>query len=369
MFKNTLIILLFAFSTTNVFASNKRYIIKGLKGKKGEAAVNAAGGNSSRSLKYHDAIVANLSDNAASRLKAKFPWVTFEKDATVTIHKRPSSPGKGGKKVRKSQEVPMGIIQVKADQAHDYNRGSGVVVCVVDTGIDKNHPDLMDNIIGGENFIVKKGRILSSNWDDDNNHGTHVSGTIAAIDNNEGVIGVAPEASLFAVKVLDRNGSGYTSAVADGVRSCIANNTQIISMSLGTSQPSILIHDAIKDAVATGIIVIAAAGNTGGSVIYPAAHPEVIAVSAIDNDNNLASFSSRGPEIAFTAPGVSVKSTIKGGGYDTFNGTSMATPHVTGVFALHLSALSFGVQADSIGLPYNYEGAGLVNALRTVTEF
>ena len=141
-------------------------------------------------------------------------------------------------------------------------------------------------------------------------------------------------------------------------------------MSLGSSQGSTLLHDAIKEAAAQGILVIAAAGNDYGAPVgYPAAFPEAIAVSATDSNNNLASFSNFGPEINFAAPGVNVLSTVKGGGYEAFNGTSMATPHVSGVAALMISSGMSSIKADDIGLSADKQGEGLVNALRTVSEY
>ena len=170
--------------------------------------------------------------------------------------------------------------------------------------------------------------------------------------------GVAPEASLFAAKVLDKRGSGYNSDVADGIQSCVDNGAHVISMSLGSSVGSSLIETAVQNAAAAGVILVAASGNDAGAVSFPAAYPEVLAVSAVDSGGLLAYFSNTGPEVDYTAPGVSVYSTYKGDSYATLSGTSMATPHVSGVVALWLASGSLGIVADSLGLTVEERAPG-----------
>jgi subtilisin family serine protease len=173
---------------------------------------------------------------------------------------------------------------------------------------------------------------------DDNGHGTHVDGIIAALNNDIGVVGVAPGASLYAVKVLDSTGNGYLSDVIDGIQWSVKNNAQVISMSFGTGTDDLALHDAVDATYNSGVLVIAAAGNTnGGAVTYPAAYSSVIAVSAIDINNSIASFGSVGPQVELAAPGVNVYSTYLGGGYATKSGTSMACPHVSGTVVLILA--------------------------------
>jgi len=137
---------------------------------------------------------------------------------------------------------------------------------------------------------------------------------------------------------LNRNGSGFLSDVIEGIDAAIQRDLDIVNMSLGTSSNVQSLHDAIIRAKAAGLVVVAAAGNSGGAVIYPAAYPEAIAISATDRANAIASFSSRGPEVDLAAPGVSIYSTYKGTGYRTLSGTSMASPHVAGSAALLLAA-------------------------------
>jgi subtilisin len=235
------------------------------------------------------------------------------------------------------QTVPYGITKVKADQVHSYNTGSGVKVAVIDTGIDLTHSDLQ--VYGGANIINS-----NSTANDDNGHGTHVAGIIAAQDNDIGVVGVAPEAQLYAVKVLDSSGSGTWSSVISGIQWAIDNHMDIINMSLGSSSGSTTLKQACDKAYNAGILVVAAAGNSGttsttaNNVIYPAAYDSVVAVAAVDSTSTRASFSSTGSQVEVAAPGVDVYSTYKGNAYKTLSGTSMASPHVAGVAALVIAS-------------------------------
>ncbi|MBC7338959.1 MAG: S8 family serine peptidase [Firmicutes bacterium] len=155
-----------------------------------------------------------------------------------------------------------------------------------------------------------------------------MAGIVAAVDNAIGVVGVAPEAWLYGVKVLDRSGSGYYPDIIEGIQWCTDNGMQVINMSLGGPTDSPALHDAIIAACNRGITVVCAAGNEGpgeDTVVYPARYPEVITVAATAADDSVPDFSSRGPEVDNAAPGVSILSTWKGGGYATASGTSMAS--------------------------------------------
>ena len=165
-----------------------------------------------------------------------------------------------------------------------------------------------------------------------------MAGTVAALNNTVGVVGAGPDIDLYAIKVLNRNGSGFLSDIIEGLQWAAANGIQIANMSLGTTSNVQSFHDAITAAYNAGITLVAAAGNNGGTVNFPAAYSEVIAVSATDINNNLASFSSRGPEVDLAAPGVSILSTYKGNAYATLSGTSMASPHVAGSAALVINS-------------------------------
>jgi subtilisin len=230
-----------------------------------------------------------------------------------------------------AETIPAGVAQIKAPAAWDCTRGKVIKVAVLDTGIDYNHPDLAPNFKWGISFVSDESSVM-----DFNGHGTHCAGTIAAAQNGIGVVGVAPAAYLYGVKVLSKTGGGAWSNLIAGIDWCInKKDLDILSMSLGgTSAPSAL-KSMCDLAWKQGALLVAAAGNEyGGPVIYPAKYTSVIAVSAIDSANNLASFSSKGPEVELCAPGVNVLSTLPGGSYGTKNGTSMACPHVSGAAAL-----------------------------------
>lgn len=252
------------------------------------------------------------------------------------------------------QSLPWGVDRVDAELAFGTNPGTAVKVGIVDTGIDLTHPDVALNIKGGVNTINP---LKSAN--DDNGHGTHVAGTVGALNNTIGVVGVGPEIHLYAIKVLDRNGSGFLSDVIEGLQWAIANNMQVINMSLGTSSDIQSFRDAVVAARNAGIVQAAAAGNSGGAVSFPAAYPEVIAVSATDQTNTIASFSSRGPEVDLASPGVGIPSTYKGSKYATLSGTSMASPHVAGAAALVLNTL--------VGI-YDVNGNGLWDPAEVQTK-
>ncbi|NQE53422.1 Tk-subtilisin [ANME-1 cluster archaeon GoMg3.2] len=275
------------------------------------------------------------------------------------------------------ETLPWGVDRIDAelvwngaedgcDVTPGRNAGAGAIVAIIDTGLDKDHPDLAANIAGGRNFVGWS-RVDPDAWDDDNGHGTHCGGIVAAVDNEEGVIGVAPEASLYGVKVLDRRGSGYVSDIIAGIEWAVENGADIISMSLGTTSDVPSLDGACDAAWNNGVLLVAAAGNEEGSpVIYPAAYSSVIAVSATNSDDNLASFSSTGPEVELAAPGVNIYSTYKKGGYAIKSGTSMACPHVAGTAALAIGNVRQCLQDTAedlgdLGFDTKY-GHGLVDA-------
>ena len=213
------------------------------------------------------------------------------------------------------------------------NAGDGINVSILDTGIDYNHSDLADNYkVFGYDFVNG-----DTDPTDDNGHGTHCAGIIAAVDNDIGVIGVAPEADLYAVKVLDSSGSGYVSDVIAGIEWSVNNSMDIISMSLGLDSDSTDLRNACDYAYNAGLLLVAAAGNEGSgsdTVTYPAKYDSVIAVAATDSSDNRTSSSSTGPAVELAAPGKEINSTWSDGGYKKASGTSMACPHVTGTAAL-----------------------------------
>lgn len=211
-------------------------------------------------------------------------------------------------------------------------------VAVVDTGIASRHPDL--KVYGGASFVPGV-----TSWHDDHHHGTHVAGTIAALANGRGVIGVAPRARLYAVKVLNKNGSGSTSGILNGLAWCRRHKMHIVNLSLGSGATT---HDprvysrayeaAGRRLRQQGILPVAAAGNSGRTsqpyVGNPARCPSFMAVSAVDCERRRPTFSSYGPQVEICAPGVKVWSTLPPNLYGQLSGTSMACPHVAGVAAL-----------------------------------
>ncbi|WP_458188728.1 S8 family serine peptidase [Haladaptatus sp. NG-WS-4] len=284
-----------------------------------------------------------------------------------------------------AETLPWGIDRVDAEVAHaNGDMGAGGDIAIIDTGIDDDHPDLQDYLGTGKAFVscgnggyfgncAFSGNSNSCNvsWSDDNDHGTHCAGIAAGDDNTEGVVGVSPHATLHAVKVLDCGGSGSYSDIAAGVEYVADQGWDVGSMSLGGSSGSQTLHDAIQYAYNNGVSLVAAAGNDGpctDCVGYPAAYPETIAVASSNSSDEQSSFSSQGPEVDIIAPGTDIYSTVPGG-YDTFSGTSMATPHVAGAVDM-LMANGYTARdaedqilstAKDIGLSSNEQGQGLLD--------
>jgi subtilisin family serine protease len=265
------------------------------------------------------------------------------------------------------------IKQIKADDVQAVHvNGTGVRVAVIDTGIDYTHPDLAGVYAGGYNV-----RSPSAGPMDDNGHGTHCAGILAATGSSKGIYGTAPGVRLYAVKVLSDKGDGRVSDVIEGLFWAKNNSMQVASMSLGMSEDSQALHDAIDEVSAGGVLIVAAAGNSGvasgagDTMSYPAKYDGVLAVSAVNKYNHRPFWSSTGSTLGVTAPGVNIRSTVPGGKYATYSGTSMAAPHVAGV-----AALVYGVHPDwsnqqvrqqiiSTATPLGnswFYGAGLVNA-------
>lgn len=242
-------------------------------------------------------------------------------------------------KVADEYTASWGVQHINSQFVHDQNiKGSGIKIAVLDTGIDYNHVDLNANFKGGVSFVLDQyGNVINPDGLDDSydSHGTHVAGIIAADDNGIGVIGVAPDASLYAVKVLDGAGFSTASWIISGIEWAMDKGSNIITMSLESTEDNTAVFEAVNVAYNSGILLVAAGGNTyGGSINYPAAYDSVIAVTATDMNDQKASFSPIDPKIEIAAPGMDIYSTIINNGYGYRSGTSMAAPHVTGVAAL-----------------------------------
>jgi subtilisin len=320
------------------------------------------------------AVVGRFSEEAAENLRRRRDVRYVEED---------------GQMQALQQTLPWGIDRVDADVLHDNGEtGNGADIAILDTGIDSDHYDLADNIQGGRCFAddccgEAGGLFCSPNdnqchhaWDDDNDHGTHCAGIANAIDNTEGVVGVSTEANLWAGKVLDGCGSGAYSDIADGIRWAADQGHDVASMSLGGDDSSV-VRDACQYADDNGVLLVAAAGNDGpctDCVGYPAAYDTVVAVSATSEDDSLADFSSTGPEVELAAPGEDVLSTVppesSSDGTDTFSGTSMACPHVSGAGGQLMANGYTNTEArrrlqetaEDIGLSSNEQGHGLLDA-------
>ena len=232
------------------------------------------------------------------------------------------------------ETVPWGVTRVEAPLIHQQNKGHGVKIAVLDTGIDLDHLDL--RVAGNVTFVPE-----TENGDDDNGHGTMVAGIIAALDNGEGIVGIAPEAEIYSVKVLNRNRVGTASAIIKGIEWAIANKMQIINMSLGTTNglPEALVQ-ALEKAHRAGIVLVSGAGNSGdqGNIYSPARYEQVIAVGATDESDLKAAFSNTGSALELMAPGTNVLTTTYDGGYGAGPGTSFAAPLDTGAAALLVAA-------------------------------
>lgn len=252
-----------------------------------------------------------------------------------------------------AEVTPWGVKRVGAYKLNTGQRGESVLVCVVDTGIDTDHPDLVGIIAGGKSYV-------GSSYEDDNGHGTHVAGTIAAKLNKIGVRGVTG-ARIFAVKALAANGSGWSIAIANGIDECFRRNSNIINLSLGSPASAgedPIIASAIRNALNRGVTVVAAAGNDSGPVGYPAASNGVIAVSSSNESDRLSYFSSRGPQIDYIGPGSNILSTCMGGGYCEMSGTSMAAPHVSGLLALEKAGRA--LRLEQLALSPSEQGKGML---------
>jgi len=331
----------------------------------GESLIRSHGGKIKHTYRIINAIAARIPEQAIEAIK-KNPRVKYV-EPDYEVHAL-------------QETLPWGVNRIDADVVWEYgNKGTGVNVCVIDTGIDYTHPDLDDNYRGGYDFVNNDADPM-----DDNGHGTHCAGIIAAENNDIGVVGVAPEANLYAVKVLDSTGSGWVSDIIAGIEWAVNNDMDIISMSLGTNTYSASLETACNNAYAAGLLLVAAAGNDGNAlgigdtVDYPARFNSVIAVAATNIDDERAVWglftaSSTGSAVELAAPGDNIYSTYPGG-YAALSGTSMACPHVSGTAALIWSTepeltneevrARLNSTADDLGKPGRDKlyGHGLVDA-------
>lgn len=308
-----------------------------------EALIRQFGGRIEKRLRLPNVVKATVPEEALERLGQDPAVVYIEENLTIRLPDRTvralSTKSAAAPLAVGEYEQSWGVRRIGAEFMHDSGiTGRGVKIAVLDTGIDYNHPELKANYKGGVNLINPG----STDPRDDatSSHGTHVAGIIAAARNGAEVVGVAPDAELYAVKILGGDGRGDSATVAEGILWAVDNGMDIINIS-AASIPSTAVQEALQAAENAGILVVAAAGNESGQPIsFPASFEPVIAVTATDQSDNLAPFSNQGPQADLAAPGVRIKSTfrVESGSYGEISGTSQAAPHVTGLAALLLSA-------------------------------
>jgi subtilisin family serine protease len=293
--------------------------------------VRANGGVVYRTFNIVPAVAARVPHSGLELIRKQPEVVAIDPDGRVEAHSE--------------SDAAWGLVRIGALPVHAGNfagatgpvLGTGVKVAVIDTGVDYLHPELAPNFAGGFDFLNNDADPM-----DDNGHGTHVSGIVVAAQDGVGMLGVAPSASLYALKVLGANGSGSWSGVIAALDWSVMNGISVANLSLGsTIDPGFTVRTAFDNAAKAGVFVVASAGNSGpgvDTVNYPGRFDSVVAVGSTTVLDGLSIFSSTGPSVELSAPGTTVYSTIPGGGYGYLSGTSMAAPHVAGVAALALSS-------------------------------
>lgn len=226
------------------------------------------------------------------------------------------------------------IKKFNIEHQWSLSQGEGVKIAVIDTGCDLDHEDLKANMLSGINFVEK-----NKDPYDENGHGSHTAGTIAAVNNGGGMVGVAPKSKIIPVKALGRDGNGSLDGVVKGIIWSADNGADFISMSLGSPAPAQPLQKAIEYASSKGSIIFCAAGNAGADVdvMYPAKYDHTIAIGAIDRNLERTNFTCSGDTLDFLAPGHDILSCVPGNRYALMSGTSMSTPFAVGCAALLLS--------------------------------
>ncbi|RCW41581.1 S8 family peptidase [Paenibacillus prosopidis] len=300
--------------------------------------INSLEGKIIKEYRYIPVAVVEISESKAASLKDYSQVEFFEPDLRVNANPELNTKVEPNLKADTAessptiskQEVPWGISKINAIEVHKKGfTGKGIRIGIIDSGVDYTHDDL--NVVGGVSFVDG-----ASDYFDNYGHGTAVAGIIGAKDNLIGVVGVAPESKLYAIKVLDSMGEGYISDIVSGIEWAVENNLNIVNLSLEVSMDNKVLNKSVKEAYKRGVLLISAAGNMGsmGTLAYPSAYKEVIAVGAINSSNERTVFSGTGKDLELMAPGENVYSTYLNDQYTMNVGTSMASAHVAGVAAL-----------------------------------
>lgn len=276
-------------------------------------------------------------------------------------------------------DIQWNMNVINAPEAWKANKAQKVKVGVIDTGIASDHPDFLTEPDNGPFETAIKGgfnAIDGGSYEDDNNHGTYCASVVGARRNGVGIIGVAPKCWLYSVKVLDKNGSGYSSDVVQGYEWAIANDIQVVNLSLGSAYRSQAMADAMLIAAQKGMGTVAATGNDGRSRIsYPARNYNALCVGATGTNGKRKNWSNYGAEMetrGIMAPGDYVLSANRTGGWQRVAGTSIATPHVTGLVALLVGMggcrRSFIFESAAKKRPTTQEGYGLIDAMGAIEK-
>ncbi|MCD1258265.1 S8 family serine peptidase [Paenibacillus athensensis] len=333
-------------------SSVNTYIIKFKDEDQGKKSLQKSKKTIRKQFKHAQALTATLTAKEAAQLQADGNVQFVEPDAPIR---------------KAAEQVMPNLTQIHVPEVQATgNLGSGVSIALLDTGVDTNSAEL--HIAGGVSFVPSE-----PTMEDWNGHGTGTAGVIGALKDNSGLLGIAPEASLYEIKVMDRNGQGTYSQVIEGIEWAIDHHIDIVSMSFTGSVYSQALKDAMQAAHDNGILLIAATGNDGAkNVEYPAKFPSVIGVGAVDGNNQIAPFSNTGKELQIVAPGVNIPSLGLHDTHVTMSGTSLAAPHVAGVAALikasHPAYTNVDLRGALLGsaTPLSDQsvyGNGLVNAL------
>jgi len=280
-------------------------------------------------------VAAHLSAEEICALRSEPDVARVEVDEGFRIQVDGSLPARIAQLPR-HETVPPGVSAVGAPEVWSRTTGRGVRAAVLDTGIDRFHPNIAPNFGGGVSFVPGE-----PSSDDLNGHGTHCAGILAGARCGRGIVGVAPDTTIYAVKVSDHSGVGGWRHLIAGLSWCLYHNIQVVNLSIGDARAPAAVRSMCATAARRGLFLVAGAGDDGpkpNSVNYPAAYPSVLAVAAIDSKRHVAAFSSRGPRIAIAAPGVAISSCLPDHSAGLLSGTSMAAPHVSGVASLVVAA-------------------------------